>query len=166
MTSANSSCPIACVRIRRRSRNPLTPTRLPASRVFVYRPDDGDNRIPTALSAAVFSPARLPRRVSGVHETMQPAGAVAACAHTIHHSELIVVREGTLEFDHDGKAERAGPGSIIYVALGTLHAVRNVGDGPAQIRRHSDRRRHEEVDASRVIQSIPERFQFDEESTA
>ncbi len=44
---------------------------------------------------------------------------------------MIVVREGTLEFDHDGQAERAGPGSIIYVALDTLHSVRNIGSGPA-----------------------------------
>jgi quercetin dioxygenase-like cupin family protein len=45
---------------------------------------------------------------------------------------LIVVQEGTLEFQHDGVAERAGAGSIIYVALGTLHAVKNIGDGPAK----------------------------------
>jgi quercetin dioxygenase-like cupin family protein len=43
-----------------------------------------------------------------------------------------VVQEGTLEYTHDGKAERAGAGSIIYVALGTLHSVKNVGDGPAK----------------------------------
>ncbi len=36
-----------------------------------------------------------------------------------------------MEFDHDGKAERAGPGGIIYVAYGTLHRVRNVGNSPA-----------------------------------
>ena len=28
---------------------------------------------------------------------------------------------------HDGKTERAGPGSVIYVALGTMHSVKNVG---------------------------------------
>ena len=43
-----------------------------------------------------------------------------------------MVQEGTLEYTHDGKAERAGAGSIIYVALGTLHSVKNVGDGPAK----------------------------------
>jgi quercetin dioxygenase-like cupin family protein len=42
------------------------------------------------------------------------------------------VEEGTLEYTQDGKTERAGAGSIIYVALGTLHAVKNVGDGPAR----------------------------------
>jgi quercetin dioxygenase-like cupin family protein len=63
---------------------------------------------------------------------MQPAGTVPPALHKIQHSELIVVEQGTLEFEHDGKAERAGPGSIIYVAFGTMHAVKNVGDGPAK----------------------------------
>ncbi len=68
----------------------------------------------------------------GVHETMQPAGTVPNPAHRIKHSEVIVVEEGTVEFEHDGKAEQAGPGSIIYVAFGTLHTIRNVGAGPAR----------------------------------
>jgi mannose-6-phosphate isomerase-like protein (cupin superfamily) len=68
----------------------------------------------------------------GAHESMQPAGTAPPDLHVIHHSELIVIQEGTVEFNHDGKAERAGPGSIIYVANGTNHFVRNVGDGPAK----------------------------------
>jgi mannose-6-phosphate isomerase-like protein (cupin superfamily) len=43
-----------------------------------------------------------------------------------------VVEEGVIEFEHDGKAERAGVGSIVYVAFGTLHVIKNVGDGPAR----------------------------------
>jgi XRE family transcriptional regulator, regulator of sulfur utilization len=68
----------------------------------------------------------------GAHETLQPAGTVPPRLHQIQHSELLVVQQGTLEFDHDGKAELAGPGSIIYVAFGTTHAIRNAGDGPAK----------------------------------
>jgi quercetin dioxygenase-like cupin family protein len=45
---------------------------------------------------------------------------------------VIVVEEGTLEFEHDGKTDRAAAGSIIYVALGTLHTIKNVGGGPAR----------------------------------
>jgi mannose-6-phosphate isomerase-like protein (cupin superfamily) len=67
-----------------------------------------------------------------VHESTQPAGTKPNPPHTIQHSELILVREGTLAFEHDGLAEKAGPGSIIYVAYGTLHTVRNIGDGPAK----------------------------------
>lgn len=67
-----------------------------------------------------------------LHESMQPAGSVPNPAHRIEHSEFIVVREGTLEFDHDGKTEKVGPGGVIYVAFGTLHRVKNVGDVPAK----------------------------------
>jgi quercetin dioxygenase-like cupin family protein len=67
-----------------------------------------------------------------VHETTQPAGTAPNPAHRIQHSELIVVEEGTLEFEHDGKTEKADAGSVIYVALGTLHALKNVGAGPAR----------------------------------
>lgn len=67
-----------------------------------------------------------------LHESMQPVGSVPNPAHRIEHSEFIVVREGTLEFDHDGKTEKVGPGGVIYVAFGTLHRVKNVGDVPAK----------------------------------
>ena len=43
--------------------------------------------------------------------------------------ELTRVTEGTLEVTHDGKTERAGPGSVIYIAYGTVHQARNAGPG-------------------------------------
>jgi len=67
-----------------------------------------------------------------VHESTQPVGAEPVALHPIQHSELIVVREGEVMFDHDGKSEKAGPGDVIYVALGTVHRVRNVGSVPAK----------------------------------
>ena len=66
------------------------------------------------------------------HESIQPAGTVPPAPHTIQHSELIVIQEGTVEYHHDGLAERAGPGSILYVKIGTEHFVSNVGSGPAK----------------------------------
>ena len=80
----------------------------------------------------VFNGTLASGEAVAVHETMQPAGTAPNPAHRIQHSEVIVVEEGTLEFEHDGKAERAAAGSIIYVALGTLHTIKNVGDGPAR----------------------------------
>lgn len=67
-----------------------------------------------------------------MHESLQPAGLAPNPPHTIEHSELILVREGTLLFEHDGKAEKVGAGGVIYIAFGTRHTARNVGDGPAQ----------------------------------
>jgi mannose-6-phosphate isomerase-like protein (cupin superfamily) len=70
--------------------------------------------------------------VIGVHESTQPAGMVPNTPHTIQHTEVMVVVEGTLAFEHDGKSEKVGPGGVIFVASGTLHTVRNVGEGPAK----------------------------------
>jgi quercetin dioxygenase-like cupin family protein len=70
--------------------------------------------------------------VIGVHESEQPAGTKPNAPHTIQHTEVIVVIEGTLAFEHDGKSEKVGPGGVIFVASGTLHSVRNVGDGTAK----------------------------------
>lgn len=64
-----------------------------------------------------------------VHESVQPAGVPANPAHHIQHTELICVREGTLEFQHDGITEHASAGDILLVAKGTMHAVRNAGAG-------------------------------------
>ncbi|HSY67254.1 MAG TPA: cupin domain-containing protein [Edaphobacter sp.] len=70
--------------------------------------------------------------VIAVHESQQPAGMAPNTPHTIQHSEVMVVIQGTLLFEHDGKSDKVGPGGVIFVAPGTLHTVRNVGDGPAQ----------------------------------
>lgn len=66
-----------------------------------------------------------------IHESQQPAGIPPNPAHQIQHSEFIFVREGTLEFTHDGKSERVSAGGVIFVAFGTMHSARNVGDMPA-----------------------------------
>ncbi len=108
-----------------------TPNPLASSRVFAYEQMTAKTAPNGAVGRSVFTGTLATGESVAVHETTQPAGAVANPPHRIHHSEVIVVREGTLEFDHDGEVERAGPGSIIYVALDTLHSVRNIGSGPA-----------------------------------
>lgn len=105
---------------------------LAASRVFAYvdlAPKTAPNG---SVSRSVFTGTLATGEAIAVHETTQPKGVAPNPAHRIGHSELIVVEEGTLDFMHEGKTERAHAGSIIYVAFGTLHAVRNVGDGPAK----------------------------------
>jgi len=67
-----------------------------------------------------------------VHESEQPAGMVPNPLHTIHHTEVIVVLEGTVEFEHESKSEKVGPGGVVFVASGTLHTVRNAGEGTAK----------------------------------
>lgn len=67
-----------------------------------------------------------------VHESLQPAGAPPNPPHAIQHSEIILVEEGTLLFEHDGKSEKVEAGGVIFVAFGTRHAARNIGSGPAK----------------------------------
>jgi mannose-6-phosphate isomerase-like protein (cupin superfamily) len=67
-----------------------------------------------------------------IHESHQPADATPNPPHTIQHSELILVQEGTLLFEYDGKSEKVDAGGVILVAPGTRHAAKNVGDGPAK----------------------------------
>jgi mannose-6-phosphate isomerase-like protein (cupin superfamily) len=105
---------------------------LAAARVFSYEEMAAKTAPNGAVGRFVVQGTLATGESISVHETMQPAGTRPNPAHRIEHSELIVVEEGTLAFMHDGKTERADAGSVIYVALGTLHAVKNVGAGPAK----------------------------------
>lgn len=67
-----------------------------------------------------------------LHESLQPAGIRPHPPHSIQHSELILVQQGTLLFEHDGGSEKVSEGGVIFVAFGTRHVARNVGDGPAK----------------------------------
>ncbi len=108
------------------------PNPLATARVFHFSQMTPHTAANGAVGRNFFDGTLVTGEVVAAHETMQPAGTKPNPPHRIHHSELIVVQQGTVEFDHDGKAERAGPGSIIYVAYGTLHTVRNIGSGPAK----------------------------------
>jgi quercetin dioxygenase-like cupin family protein len=105
---------------------------LAESRVFDYDQMKTRTMPNGAQSRIVFNGTLATGESVGAHESSQPAGAVPPALHKIQHSEFIVVEQGTLEFNHDGRQERAGPGSVIYVAFGTNHFVKNVGDGTAK----------------------------------
>jgi len=67
-----------------------------------------------------------------VHESVLPVGSAPNPQHVIQHSEIITVIQGTVAFERGDKSERVGTGGVIYVAFGTMHTVRNVGDVPAR----------------------------------
>ena len=67
-----------------------------------------------------------------MHESIVPAGTPASAPHKILHSELIVLIEGKVELWADGEVSQVTAGSVFYVANGTNHFVRNVGEGPAR----------------------------------
>ena len=66
-----------------------------------------------------------------LHETTLPPGQMPHPAHRHRHSELMLVRTGLLEFNNDGKTSTAGPGGVFFVGSNVLHAVKCVGQVPA-----------------------------------
>ncbi len=67
-----------------------------------------------------------------MHETTLLPGHMPHPPHKHRHSEFMLIREGQLEFDNDGKKERVGPGGVVFAASNIMHGVKNVGETDAQ----------------------------------
>jgi mannose-6-phosphate isomerase-like protein (cupin superfamily) len=67
-----------------------------------------------------------------VHQTvLPPGGAPTATTHHHPHSELWLIREGTIELSVGGKHYRLEPGSVGFVGSNEEHGIRNVGPAAA-----------------------------------
>lgn len=66
-----------------------------------------------------------------VHETTLAPGQMPHPAHKHPHTELALIREGTLEFYNDGKTELVGAGGMIQTGSNIMHGWKNVGQTPA-----------------------------------
>jgi mannose-6-phosphate isomerase-like protein (cupin superfamily) len=66
-----------------------------------------------------------------VHETTLPPGGMPHAAHHHVHSEMWLIREGTVELTINGTSHVMGPGSVGFVHSNDEHGIKNVGTKPA-----------------------------------
>lgn len=106
---------------------------------------------PTLSKSEVFAYSKLPVKVGAngmesravlhgtlptgefieVHETTLGAGQMPHPAHQHRHTELLLIRSGTLETTNDGVPQRVGPGDVVLTGSNVMHGLKNVGTGPA-----------------------------------
>jgi len=65
------------------------------------------------------------------HVTVLPPGEASHAPHRHPQEEVIIVREGTVEFFQNGVTTRVGPGGFAFMASMDEHNAKNVGDTPA-----------------------------------
>ena len=66
-----------------------------------------------------------------VHETTLPVGAMPHAPHHHVHSEMWLIREGTVQLTINGTSHVIGPGSVGFVHSNDEHGIKNVGTTPA-----------------------------------
>ncbi len=90
----------------------------------VTKTDVGETRSVVRAPTATLKELEL-------HVTTLNPGLASHPPHKHPNEELVILREGTVEALSGGVWKRLGPGSIIFNASNSLHALRNVGDTPA-----------------------------------
>jgi quercetin dioxygenase-like cupin family protein len=65
------------------------------------------------------------------HITTLNPGENTGALHRHPQEEIVIVKEGTLEINIDGKKQTAGPGSMIFYAANENENMTNVGKTPA-----------------------------------
>ena len=66
-----------------------------------------------------------------MHETTLLPGHMPHPPHQHEHSEFMLIREGSMEFENNGVPQRAGPGGVFFATSNILHGLKNVGDTTA-----------------------------------
>jgi mannose-6-phosphate isomerase-like protein (cupin superfamily) len=88
-----------------------------------------------AENGAEFRPVFKGKLATGesleTHETTLPAGGAPHPPHHHAHSEMWLIREGTIEITINGVNHRLGPGGVGFVRSNEEHGIKNVGTTPA-----------------------------------
>jgi mannose-6-phosphate isomerase-like protein (cupin superfamily) len=75
--------------------------------------------------------AESPAESLEVHETTLPPGTMPHAPHHHVHSEMWLIREGTVQLTINGTSHVMGPGSVGFVHSNDEHGIKNVGTTPA-----------------------------------
>jgi mannose-6-phosphate isomerase-like protein (cupin superfamily) len=67
----------------------------------------------------------------GVHETTLPPGGMPHAPHHHVHSEMWLIREGTVQLTINDTSHVMGPGSVGFVHSNDEHGIKNAGTTPA-----------------------------------
>jgi mannose-6-phosphate isomerase-like protein (cupin superfamily) len=67
-----------------------------------------------------------------LHISTLPAGEMPHPPHHHVHEELMLIKQGRLQFTISGQTSTVGPGSVVYINSNEEHGLKNVGDTPAQ----------------------------------
>jgi mannose-6-phosphate isomerase-like protein (cupin superfamily) len=98
----------------------------PYDKLPVHRSSDGAESRPVLQG-------KLPTgEMLEVHETTLPPGAMPHPPHHHLHSEMWLVREGTVELTVNGHGQTVGPGGVGFAASNQEHGIKNVGKITAQ----------------------------------
>jgi len=94
------------------------------------------DRLPVHTSSTAVTRAVLKGKLSTgesveVHETTLPPGAAPHPPHRHTHSEMWLIREGTVDITVNDTNTRLGPGSVGFVRSNDEHGIKNVGLVPA-----------------------------------
>jgi quercetin dioxygenase-like cupin family protein len=96
---------------------------------------DWETLVPTATPTgerrqAFDAPTATLDRFHGHVTTLNP-GENTGPLHRHPQEELVIIKEGTLEVNIDGRKQVAGPGSMIFFAVNENENMTNVGKTPA-----------------------------------
>lgn len=91
------------------------------------------DKLPVKTSAGATTRAILYGKLATgesieVHETTLPPGGAPHPPHHHEHSEMWLIREGSVEITIEGKAQRVGPGSLAFVKSNEEHGITNPSD--------------------------------------
>lgn len=85
----------------------------------------------TAATRAVLKGKLATGESVEVHETTLPPGAAPHPLHHHPHSEMWLIREGTVDITVNDVTSRLGPGAVGFVRSNDEHGIKNVGLTPA-----------------------------------